>query len=38
MKNENNNSKKFVFGNERFGGSFAPGEFEFNFSEDMSRE
>ena len=38
MKNENNNSKKFVFGNERFGGSYTPGEFEFNFPEDMSRE
>lgn len=30
--------KKFVFGNERFGGSYTPGEFEFNFPEDMSRE
>ena len=38
MKKENNNSKKFVFGNERFGGSYTPGEFEFNFPEDMSRE
>ena len=38
MKNENNNSKKFVFGNERFGGSYTPGEFEFNFPEDMSRD
>lgn len=38
MKNENNNSKKFVFGNERFGGSYTPGEFEFNFPEDISRE
>ena len=38
MKNENNNSKKFVFGNERFGGSYSPGEFEFKFPEDMSRE
>ena len=38
MKNENNNSKKFVFGNERFGGSYTPGEFEFNFPEDMSRK
>ena len=31
-------TKKFVFGNERFGGSFTPGEFELNFPEDMSRE
>jgi len=30
--------RKFVFGNERFGGSYTPGEFEFNFPEDMSRE
>ena len=30
--------KKFVFGNERFGGSYTPGEFEFNFPEDMTRE
>ncbi|MBQ2832235.1 hypothetical protein [Methanobrevibacter sp.] len=32
------NPRKFVFGNERFGGSYTPGEFEFNFPEDMSRE
>lgn len=32
------NPKKFIFGNERFGGSYTPGEFEFNFPEDMSRE
>lgn len=30
--------RKFVFGNERFGGSYTPGEFEINFPEDMSRE
>ena len=39
MENENNKDpRKFVFGNERFGGSYTPGEFEFNFPEDMSRE
>lgn len=38
MKNENDNSKKFVFGNDRFGGSYAPGEIKFRFPEDMSRE
>lgn len=39
MENENNKEpRKFVFGNERFGGSYTPGEFEFNFPEDMSRE
>lgn len=32
------NPRKFVFGNERFGGSYTPGEFEINFPEDMSRE
>lgn len=31
-------SRKFEFGNERFGGSYTPGGFEFNFPEDMSRE
>ena len=31
-------TRKFVFGNERFGGSYTPGEFEFKFPEDMSRE
>ena len=28
----------FTFGNERFGGAYTPGEFEFNFPDDMSRE
>ena len=32
------NPRKFVFGNERFGGSYTPGDFEINFPEDMSRE
>lgn len=32
------NQKKFRFGNEKFGGSYTPGEFEINFPEDMSRE
>lgn len=31
-------TKKFVFGNEKFGGSYTPGEFELNFPDDMSRE
>ena len=31
-------SRRFTFGNERFGGSYTPGEFEFNFPEDMSRQ
>ncbi len=31
-------TKRFTFGNERFGGAYTPGEFEFNFPEDMSRE
>ena len=31
-------TRRFVFGNERFGGSYTPGEFEFNFPQDMSRE
>ncbi|MBQ8017063.1 MAG: hypothetical protein IJ258_03050 [Methanobrevibacter sp.] len=31
-------TRKFVFGNERFGGSYTPGEFQFNFPEDMTRE
>ncbi|MDO5823239.1 hypothetical protein [Methanobrevibacter sp.] len=31
-------TRKFEFGNERFGGSYTPGEFEFNFPEDMTRE
>ncbi|MGN0177302.1 MAG: hypothetical protein ACI389_05685 [Methanobrevibacter sp.] len=30
--------RKFEFGNERFGGSYTPGEFEFKFPEDMNRE
>ena len=39
MENENKKDpRRFVFGNERFGGSYTPGEFEFNFPEDMSRE
>lgn len=32
------NPRKFVFGNERFGGSYTPGEFQLRFPEDMSRE
>ncbi|WP_407453457.1 hypothetical protein [Methanobrevibacter sp.] len=32
------NPKRFVFGNERFGGSYSPGEFEFKFPEDMTYE
>lgn len=32
------NPRKFVFGNDRFGGAYTPGEFEFNFPEDMTRE
>ena len=31
-------TRKFVFGNERFGGSYTPGDFELNFPEDMTRE
>ena len=31
-------TRKFEFGNERFGGSYIPGEFEFNLPEDMTRE
>jgi hypothetical protein len=31
-------TRKFTFGNERFGGSYTPGDFEFNFPEDMTRE
>ena len=40
MQNQENKNhhKIFVFGNERFGGSYTPGEFEFNFPDDMSRE
>ena len=32
------NQRRFVFGNDRFGGSYTPGELEFNFPEDMTRE
>lgn len=32
------NPRRFVFGNERFGGSYSPGELEFNFPDDMSSE
>ena len=40
MQNQENKNhhKRFVLGNERFGGSYTPGEFEFNFPDDMSRE
>ncbi|MBO6122896.1 MAG: hypothetical protein J6P09_03540 [Methanobrevibacter sp.] len=31
-------TRKFVFGNEKFGGSYTPGDFELNFPEDMTRE
>jgi predicted nuclease with TOPRIM domain len=31
-------TRKFTFGNERFGGSYSPGEFEFKFPDDMTRE
>ena len=31
-------TRRFTFGNERFGGSYTQGEFEFNFPEDMSRQ
>ncbi len=31
-------TRRFTFGNERFGGSYTPGEFEFKFPDDMSRE
>ena len=31
-------TRRFTFGNERFGGSYTPGEFEFKFPEDLSRE
>lgn len=33
-----NKDKKFKFGNERFGGSYRPGEFEFNMPDDLTRE
>ena len=36
-KNKNHH-KKFVFGNERFGGSYTPGDFQLNFPDDMTRE
>lgn len=35
---EQKRNKRFEFGNERFGGYYAPGEFEFNFPDDMTRE
>ena len=35
---DNENRKTFHFGNERFGGSYTPGDFEFRFPEDMTRE
>lgn len=35
---EDENRKTFNFGNERFGGSYTPGDFEFRFPEDMTRE
>ena len=35
---EDENRKTFRFGNERFGGSYRPGDFEFRFPEDMTRE
>jgi hypothetical protein len=40
MKDQENKNhhKRFVFGNERFGGSYTPGDFEINFPEDMTRE
>ena len=31
-------TRRFTFGNDRFGGSYTPGELEFNFPEDMTRE
>ena len=31
-------TRKFIFGNERFGGSYTPGDLEINFPEDMTRE
>lgn len=31
-------TRRFEFGNGRFGGSYTPGDFEFNFPDDMSRE
>lgn len=31
-------TRKFAFGNKRFRRSYTPGEFEFNFPEDMTRE
>lgn len=36
--NKKNHHKKFIFGNERFGGSYSDGGFEFNFPKDMTRE
>lgn len=31
-------TRRFEFGNERFGGSYTPGDLEINFPNDMSRE
>ena len=31
-------TKKYSFGDERFGGYYTPGDFEFRFPEDLSRE
>lgn len=31
-------TKEFRFGNNRFGGRYSPGEFEFNLADDLSRE
>ena len=35
---ETTEQKTFRFGNERFGGSYRPGEFEFNLPPELSRE
>ena len=32
------NSKEFRFGNEKFGGSYRPGDFELKFPDELSRE
>ena len=37
-QNESNEQKEFKWGNERFGGSYRPGEFEFNLPPELSRE
>ena len=31
-------TRKFVFGNENFGGSYTPGDFEINFPDEFNRE